>query len=56
MFQHTKHLTQANKPNKKNRTKSGGRVEVTDLILVTLHSDEIPKKSYVLWKQHYRYE
>jgi len=29
MFQHTKHMTQSNKPNKKNRTKSGGRVEVT---------------------------
>ena len=27
MFQHKSHLTQANKPNKKNRTKSGGRVE-----------------------------
>ena len=27
MFQHTKHLTQSNKANKKNRTKSGGRVE-----------------------------
>jgi hypothetical protein len=28
-FSHKTHLTQSNKPHKKNRTKSGGKIEVS---------------------------
>lgn len=48
MFQHTKHLTQSNKPNKKNRAKSGGRIEVITTPIIFL-LDKITSKYYVLW-------